>query len=106
MYPAVGEAYAADPLVYHGPLIKDSLVGMFGAVDQVAAGPTLTLPVLWVHGEADQLAIHDSARVLLEKIGGSDLTARSYPEAAHEVFNEVNSDEVLDEVAAFLARVA
>ena len=104
--PAVGEAYAADPLVYHGPLIKESFVGMFGAVERVAAGPVLSLPVLWVHGEADQLAAYDSAKVLLEKVGGSDLTARSYPEAAHEVFNEINSDEVLDEVAAFLTRVS
>ncbi len=104
--PAVGEAYAADPLVYHGPLIKESFVGMFAAVERVAAGPVLTLPVLWVHGEADQLAAYDSAKVLLEKVGGSNLTARSYPDAAHEVFNEINSDEVLDEVAAFLSKVS
>ena len=103
--PAVGEAYAADPLVYHGPLIKESFVGMFGAVERVAGGPVLSLPVLWVHGEADQLAAYDSAKVLLEKVGGSNLTARSYPEAAHEVFNEINKDEVLDEVGAFLAKV-
>ncbi|HUR75652.1 MAG TPA: lysophospholipase [Sporichthya sp.] len=104
--PAVGEAYAADPLVYHGPLIKESFVGMFAAVERVAGGPVLSMPVLWVHGEADQLAAYDSAKVLLEKVGGSDLTARPYPGAAHEVFNEINSDEVLDEVAAFLARVS
>lgn len=104
--PAVGEAYAADPLVYHGPLIKESFVGMFAAVERVATGPVLSLPVLWVHGEADQLAAYDSAKVLIEKIGGGDVTARSYPEAAHEVFNEINSDEVLDEVDAFLARVS
>lgn len=104
--PAVGEAYAADPLVYHGPLIKESLVGMFGAVEQVAGGPTLALPVLWVHGEADQLAIYDSAKVLLEKVGGDDLTAKAYAGAAHEVFNETNKDEVVNDVAAFLAQVA
>jgi alpha-beta hydrolase superfamily lysophospholipase len=104
--PAVGEAYAADPLVYHGPLIKESFVGMFGAVERVAAGPVLSLPVLWVHGEADQLAAYDSAKVLLDKIGGSELTARSYPGAAHEVFNEINGEEVLDEVVAFLSQVS
>jgi alpha-beta hydrolase superfamily lysophospholipase len=104
--PAVGEAYAADPLVYHGPLIKESLVGMFGAVEQVAGGPTLALPVLWVHGEADQLAIYDSAKVLLEKVGGDNLTAKAYAGAAHEVFNETNQDEVVNDVAAFLAQVA
>lgn len=104
--PAVGEAYAADPLVYHGPLIKESFVGMFGAVDKVAAGPNLTLPVLWVHGEADQLATYDAAKVILEKVGGNNLTAKSYAGAAHEVFNEINSAEVLDDVAAFVAKVS
>jgi alpha-beta hydrolase superfamily lysophospholipase len=105
--PAVGEAYAADPLVYHGPLIQESLAGMFGAVEKVAAGPNLgALPVLWVHGEADQLASYDSAKVLIEKIGGTNLTAKAYAGAAHEVFNETNSDEVISDVAAFLADVA
>ncbi len=105
--PAVGEAYAADPLVYHGPLIKESLQGMFSAVDRVAAGPNLgSLPVLWVHGEADQLAVYDSAKVLLDKVGGNNLTAKSYAGAAHEVFNEINKDEVLDAVASFLSDVA
>ncbi|GAA0629795.1 alpha/beta hydrolase [Sporichthya brevicatena] len=104
--PAVGEAYAADPLVYHGPLIKESFVGMFAAVEAVAAGPVLSLPVLWVHGEADQLADYPSAKVLVEKVAGNDLLARSYPGAAHEVFNETNKNEVLDEVATFVARVA
>ena len=102
--PAVGEAYAADPLVYHGPLIKESFVGMFGAVDKVAAGPNLTLPVLWVHGEADQLATYDAAKVILDKVGGDNLSAKSYAGAAHEVFNEINSAEVLDDVAAFVAK--
>lgn len=104
--PAVGEAYAADPLVYHGPLIKESLVGMFGAVAQVEAGPTLSLPVLWVHGEADQLAVYDSAKALLAKVGGSNLTGHSYEGAAHEVFNETNQDEVIGEVTAFITKVA
>ncbi len=62
--------------------------------------------MLWVHGEADQLAIYDSAKVVLEKMGGGNLTAKSYAGAAHEVFNETNSDEVLDDVAAFLSDVA
>lgn len=105
--PAVGEAYAADPLVYHGPLIKESLIGMFGAVDKVAEGPNLgALPVLWVHGEADQLAVYDSAKLVLDKVGGSNLTAKSYEGAAHEVFNETNKAEVIDAVASFLSDVA
>ncbi len=105
--PAVGEAYAADPLVYHGPLIKASLLGLFGGVDQVAAGSNLgSLPVLWMHGEGDQLAFYDSAKVLAEKQLGSNLTSKSYPGAQHEILNETNKAEVLDDLSSFLVDVA
>jgi alpha-beta hydrolase superfamily lysophospholipase len=63
------------------------------------------MPVLWVHGEADQLAAYDSAKVLVEKVA-PNLEAHSYEGAAHEVFNETNSDEVIGTVAAFLAKNA
>jgi len=103
--PAVGEAYAADPLVHHGPLQRESLVGLFGAVDQVAAGPGLgSLPVLWLHGEGDVLAFYGSAKVLTQKILGEQLTSKSYPGAQHEILNETNKEEVLDDLSAFLAR--
>ncbi|MGQ0631383.1 MAG: lysophospholipase [Sporichthyaceae bacterium] len=105
--PAVGEAYAADPLVYHGPLIKASLQGLFGGAEKVAAGPNLgSLPVLWMHGEGDQLAPYDSAKLIAEKVLGSNVTAKSYPGAQHEILNETNRAEVLDDLAAFLADVA
>ncbi|MGQ0623827.1 MAG: alpha/beta fold hydrolase [Sporichthyaceae bacterium] len=105
--PAVGEAYAADPLVYHGPLIKASLVGLFGGAEKVAAGPNLgSLPVLWMHGEGDQLAPYDSAKVIADKVFGSNVVARSYPGAQHEILNETNKAEVLDDLASFLGDVA
>lgn len=105
--PEVGVAYAADPMVYHGPLLKASLVGMFTAVDAVTAGPDLgVLPVLWLHGAEDQLASYDSARIVADKILGRALTAKAYPGAAHEVFNETNRAQVLDDLAEFLDQVS
>ena len=37
--PAVGEAYAADELVYHGPFQRTTLEQLFAAVGRVAEGP-------------------------------------------------------------------
>ncbi len=34
--PAVGEAYAADELVYHGPFKRETLLAMFGAIENIA----------------------------------------------------------------------
>jgi len=104
--PAVGEAYAADPMVWHGPFKRPTLQAFVASVEEVGAGPGFgELPVLWVHGEDDQLAPLDSTRPMMDKLKGSDLTARIDAGARHEVLNETHRDEILDDVSAFIARV-
>jgi alpha-beta hydrolase superfamily lysophospholipase len=104
--PAVGQAYAQDPLVYHGPFKRATLQALVAAVRAVADGPGLgDLPTLWIHGEEDQLVPLSVTRAAIEHVRGSDFTEHVYPGARHEVFNETNSDEVLDDVVAFLRRV-
>jgi alpha-beta hydrolase superfamily lysophospholipase len=100
---SVGEAYAADPLVYHGPFKRPTLQALVTAVNAVASGPTLDdLPTLWIHGEEDQLVPLAATRPAIEHVKGSDFTERTYAGARHELFNETNQDEVLDEVVVFL----
>lgn len=104
--PAVGEAYAADPLVWHGPFKRPTLEAFVAAVEAIANGPGFgELPVLWVHGEDDQLVPLDSTRPVMDALRGSDMTTRIDPGARHEVLNEIHRDEVLDDVSAFIARV-
>ncbi len=104
--PAVGAAYAADPLVYHGPFHKATLLAFAGSVDTVAAGGSLgPLPTLWIHGANDQLVPYEVTAEAIERIKGTSLRHTAYDGAAHEVFNETNSDEVLAEVAGFLTEV-
>ena len=105
--PAVGEAYTNDPLVYHGPLTKTTLQGIFAAVEAIAQGPSFgSLPTLWIHGEEDQLAPLAATRPAIEHVRGEQLEEHVYPGARHEVLNETNKDEVLATVAGFIdARV-
>jgi alpha-beta hydrolase superfamily lysophospholipase len=101
--PAVGEAYAADELVYHGPFQRRTLEQLFAAIERVAQDGTLgDLPTLWIHGSDDQLVPLDVTRPAIEAIRGSRLQERIYEGARHEVFNETNRDEVLGDVVAFL----
>lgn len=103
--PAVGEAYAADELVYHGPFHRETLQALFGAVEAIAEGPTLgDLPTLWVHGDQDQLAPLDVTREAIERIQGDDLEERIYAGAQHEVLNEINKDEVIGAITTFVDR--
>jgi alpha-beta hydrolase superfamily lysophospholipase len=101
--PAVGEAYAADELVYHGPGDRETLQAVFDAVPAVKSGPELgEVPICWVQGELDALAPLDVTKAEVERLHGPDFEAHVYTGAMHEVFNETNKDEVLDDVSAFV----
>jgi alpha-beta hydrolase superfamily lysophospholipase len=101
--PSVGEAYASDPLVYHGPLERRTLEAIFAGGRMVAEGPSFAVPALWLHGEADALAPLAATRPVAEAVAGDVFEQRVYPDARHEIFNETNRDEVLADTIAFLA---
>lgn len=103
--PAVGAAYAADPLVYHGPFRRETLLGLSAAVAAVAEGGTFgALPTFWIHGESDQLVPLVYTRPAIEAVRGEHFEEKIYPGARHEVFNETNADEVIGDVIAFIDR--
>jgi len=103
--PHVGQAYAEDPLVYHGPLQRESLQAFVTSARAVAGGGSLAeLPTLWIHGEDDQLAPLAVTREAIERIRGPRLQEKVYPGARHEIFNETNSAEVFADILEFLDR--
>jgi alpha-beta hydrolase superfamily lysophospholipase len=103
--PAVGQAYADDPLVYHGGFKRSTLQALVNGVQATAEGPGLgDVPTLWIHGEEDQLVPLEATRPAVERIKGSRFEEKVYAGARHEVFNETNRDEVLDDVVDFIHR--
>jgi alpha-beta hydrolase superfamily lysophospholipase len=101
--PAAGAAYLADPLVYHGPLTRQTLTAIFASVDAIAAGPSLgDLPTLWLHGENDPLAPYDVTAKAFEHLAGTALEQKKYDGAMHEILNETNKDEVIADILTFL----
>ena len=104
---SVGEAYANDPLVWHGGWKRATLAAFHRANEAVDAEPGFgDLPMLYVHGEVDQLVPLALARPAVERLRGRDFTERIVPEARHEVFNELDKDETIGLVADFAERVA
>jgi alpha-beta hydrolase superfamily lysophospholipase len=104
--PAVGEAYSADELVWHGPFKRPMLHALDSALRTINDGPSPgALPTLWVHGEDDQLVPIAETRGGIETLGLTALEEVVYPGARHEVFNETNKDEVLATTADFIDRV-
>ncbi|NHI05330.1 lipase [Streptomyces sp. KO7888] len=101
--PAVGAAYAADPLVWHGPMKRPTLEAFVRTLETVAKGGDVgRLPLLWVHGDDDRLVPLPGSRVGVEPLSGGNLTERIYPGARHELFNETNRAEVFADVTRFL----
>ncbi|WP_460867224.1 alpha/beta fold hydrolase [Rhodococcus aerolatus] len=108
------DAYVADPLCGFG-LDADASRAMFAGAAPLAdperlAGMRTDLPLYYAVGDADpvngQLAL---LTLLLERYaaaGLTDVTGHVYPGARHEVFNETNRDEVVDDLRAWLDRVA
>ena len=100
--PDVGRDYDCDPLVWHGRFKRPTLEAMNRALAVIGEGPSLgSLPLMWAHGEADQLVPMAGSRAGVERLRGERFVERIYPEARYEIFNEINKDEVLSDVTAF-----
>ncbi|WCH96862.1 lysophospholipase [Streptomyces moderatus] len=101
--PAVGAAYAGDPLVWHGPMKRPTVEAFARMLDTVSrSGPVGRLPLLWLHGDDDRLVPLAGSRVGIEELRGEDVTERVYTGARHEVFHETNKAEVFADLIRFL----
>ncbi|WP_329348467.1 lysophospholipase [Streptomyces sp. NBC_01261] len=101
--PAVGTAYTADPLVWHGPMKRPTLDAFARTLESVDESGTVgALPLLWLHGADDRLVPLTGSRVGVERLSGGELTERVYPDARHEVFNETNRAEVFADLVRFV----
>ncbi|WP_333778099.1 alpha/beta hydrolase [Streptomyces sp. IBSBF 3136] len=104
--PAVGAAYAADPLVWHGPMKRPTLRAFVRTLQAVAEGGDIgALPLLWLHGDDDRLVPLPGSRIGVERLAGGRATERIFAGARHEVFHETDRAAVHAEVIGFLDRV-
>ncbi|MGW2823914.1 alpha/beta fold hydrolase [Streptomyces sp. NPDC001443] len=101
--PAVGVAYTADPLVWHGPMKRPTVEAFVRTLETVAEGGDVgRLPLLWLHGTDDRLVPLAGSRTGVERLSGGSLVQRIYPGARHEVFHETNRAEALTDLVHFL----
>jgi alpha-beta hydrolase superfamily lysophospholipase len=95
--------YQADPLVFTGKIAAGLGAALFDAMDSFPERyPTLTLPVLVMHGTEDRLANIEGSRELERLASNADVTAHYYDGLYHEVFNEPEQERVLDDLVGWL----
>ncbi len=105
--PAVGKAYAEDPLVWHGPFKRPTLEALRRFLATINSGPPLDdIPVMWLHGSEDRLVPYEGTAMGWSHVADAGCEASAYPGARHEIFNETNRYEVLSDVVAFVGRHA
>lgn len=101
--PEVVAAYENDPLVHHGKVPAGIARGMIVNAESLPRRlPSLDLPLLIQHGSEDGLANVNGTRMIAELAGSSDLTVKIYDGFFHEVFNEPERQQVLDDLVGWL----
>jgi alpha-beta hydrolase superfamily lysophospholipase len=107
------DAYIADPLCGFG-LETGAAKAMFAGARRLADPAEVSamrpgLPVYIAAGESDpvngQLALLTPLTERYRAAGLADVTVRTYPQARHEILNEINNGEVIAEIGGWADRV-
>lgn len=102
--PQVGRDYLDDPLVWHGAFKRPTLTAIGDSLQAINEGPTLRAPTLWLHGEDDELVPEADTRTGIDRIRGPEFHEHIYAGARHELFQETNAREILNDVVTFVGR--
>jgi len=97
--PEVGRVYQADPLNQHTTTTRFGLEAIREQARVQDAMARLTVPTLVIHGASDRL-VSPSASAPLAELPG--VTRRTYPNLRHEMHNEPEGREVVEDVIAWL----
>jgi alpha-beta hydrolase superfamily lysophospholipase len=64
----------------------------------------IRVPLLLVHGEADNIAAVRGSVELFERVGSHDKQLLTYPAALHELHNDTNREQVIEDYRLWLQR--
>ena len=101
--PEVVRVYLEDPLVFKGKttvrLMAEMLKAMIRVNEEISQ---ISIPFIYVGGGADKLALPKRAKTIYERAKSKDKTLKIYEGLSHEVFNEPERAQVLQDVANWL----
>ncbi len=101
--PEVVEKYELDPQVYRGKIPAATVAAIGRAIDRIDLDAhNIRLPILFIHGTADELCDVAGSQRLFEQISSSDKTLKTYDGLFHEVLNEPEKEQVLGDVREWI----
>jgi len=106
--PAVVAAMNADPLIAHETQPTQTVAELVRADERLKNEfPSITLPVLILHGTADKAAKSSGSQVFFDAAGSTDKTLKLYDGHFHDLLNDVDKEIVMTDVTKWIdARLA
>ncbi|MBE3598663.1 MAG: alpha/beta hydrolase [Limnochordaceae bacterium] len=102
--PAVGRAYEADPLVTKRATVRWFVECSRAAAAIESAGTVpLEMPVMVLQGAADPIVDPATCRSVFERIEQPRKVLKWYPGVYHEIFNDPDHEQVLQDVVEWAA---
>jgi alpha-beta hydrolase superfamily lysophospholipase len=99
----VVKLYDSDPLNYRGGTLARTGAEMVRATKRIQAQmETVSLPLLILHGTADRLTDVEGSRQLYARACSKDKTLKLYEGFYHEILNEPEKEQVMNDVVQWL----
>ncbi|MFN2374937.1 MAG: lysophospholipase [Candidatus Binatia bacterium] len=101
--PAAQRAYLEDPLVLRERVKEELFYKLIeGVALLVGRASEVHQPLLLIHGTDDPLCSAEGAETWVRSSSSKDVTVKLYEGGRHEMFNDINRDEVLEDLWTWL----
>jgi acylglycerol lipase len=102
--PKAVQTMNGDPLIAHETQPTRTLAEMVRADERLKKEfPSITLPVLILHGTADQATRPSGSQRFYDSAGSSDKTLKLYDGHFHDLLNDVDKEVVMGDIKNWIA---
>jgi len=103
--PKAVQAMDADPMIAHETQPTNTLAEMVRADERLKKEfPSMTLPVLILHGTADQATKPSGSKRFCETAGSKDKTLKLYEGHFHDLLNDLDKEVVMADIKNWIVR--
>ena len=101
--PAVVAAMNADPLIAHETQPTKTVAEMVRADERLKTEfPTITLPVLILHGTLDKATQPAGSQFFYDTVGSTDKTLKFYEGHFHDLLNDLDKERVMLDIQSWI----
>lgn len=97
-------ALDADPLIKDETQPAATVAALVRADERLRAEfPTITLPLLILHGTGDKATVYHGSEFFHDTAGSGDKTLKLYEGHYHDLLADIGREEVMDDIQAWIA---